>query len=95
MDEEEDWGFLLIDASNIFNKLNWTAMLWHAYGTSGPLENNTYSIAIIIGAVDGASSTFIHSKEGVTQGNALSIVIYGNRALPLICRLKREFPGVK
>ena len=26
--EEEDWGFLLIDARNNFKKENWTAMIW-------------------------------------------------------------------
>ena len=25
--QEEDWGFLLIDAYNSFNEENWTAML--------------------------------------------------------------------
>jgi hypothetical protein len=26
--EEENWGFLLVDARNAFNKVNRTAMLW-------------------------------------------------------------------
>ena len=25
--KEEDWGFLLVDAYNVFNEENWTAML--------------------------------------------------------------------
>jgi hypothetical protein len=47
------------------------------------------------GVDGGASSTFIHSKEGVTQGDALSMVAYGIGILPLIRHLKRGFPGVK
>ena len=27
-DQEEDWGFLLIESCNVFNKENRTAMLW-------------------------------------------------------------------
>ena len=26
--QEEDWGFLLVDAWNAFNEENWAAMLW-------------------------------------------------------------------
>ena len=26
--QEEDWGFLLIDAQNVFNKENRTEMIW-------------------------------------------------------------------
>ena len=28
-DQEEDWGYLLIDAHNAFNEENYTAMIWY------------------------------------------------------------------
>ena len=37
----------------------------------------------------------IFSKEGVTQGDPLSMFGYGIGVLPLIRRLKEEFPSVK
>ena len=42
---------------------------------------------------DGMSS-FLHSKEGVTQGYPLAIILYGINILPLIKNLKREIPDV-
>jgi hypothetical protein len=41
------------------------------------------------------TSSSIHSKEGVMQGDALSIVAHGIQVLPLIRHLKQDFPGVK
>jgi hypothetical protein len=39
--------------------------------------------------------TTLFSKEGVTQGDPLSMFGYGIGILPLICRLKEESPEVK
>jgi hypothetical protein len=49
----------------------------------------------VIRGVDGETLSFINSKKGVMQDDALSMVAYGRDILPLIRRLKQEFPGVK
>ena len=38
--------------------------------------------------------SFLHSKNGVKQGDPLSIVAYGIGVLPLIKQLKMEYPDV-
>ena len=38
------------------------------------------------------TGTFIFSKEGVTQGDPLSMFVYGIGLLPLIRTLKKSFP---
>ncbi len=41
------------------------------------------------------TGAFIFSKEGVTQGDPLSMFAYGVGVLPLIHQLKAEFPAVE
>jgi hypothetical protein len=43
----------------------------------------------------GGTAFTLFSKEGVTQGDPLSMFGYGIGILPLIFRLKEEFPEVK
>ena len=43
--------------------------------------------------MNGAAS-FLHSKEGVTQGYTLAMIAYGIGILPLIKNLKQDIPDV-
>ncbi len=96
---EEFWGFLLIDARNAFNELNRTLMLWtvrHEWPSGARFTFNCYkhwSILVIRG--NNGTAAFLFSKEGVTQGDPISMVVYGLAVLPLIRRLKQEFPEVE
>jgi hypothetical protein len=96
---EEEWGFLLIDASNAFNEVNRTAMLWtvrHEWPSGARFAFNCYKHwAILVIRDNDGTAIFLHSKEGVTQGDPLAMFGYGIGALPLIRQLKEEFRSVK
>jgi hypothetical protein len=51
-------------------------------------------VVLILRGNDG-HTVFIFSKEGVTQGEELSMFAYGMGILPLIRQLKAEFPQVE
>ena len=97
--QEEEWGFLLIDARNVFNEENLTAMLWavwHEWTGGAQFTFNCYrhwSTLVVRDTVDG-SGHFLHSKEGVTQGDPIAMITYGIGVLPLIRDLKRAHPCV-
>jgi hypothetical protein len=93
---EEEWGYLLIDAKNAFNEQNRTAMLWtvrHEWPSGARFTFNCYKhwATLVIRSNDG-TGTFLYSKEGVTQGDPLSMFAYGIGLLPLIRALKIQFP---
>jgi hypothetical protein len=96
---EEEWGFLLIDhARNAFNELNRTIMLWkvrHEWPSGARFTFNCYkhwSILVIRG--NNGTGVMLFSKEGVTQGDPISMFAYGVGVLPLIRQLKKQFPEV-
>jgi hypothetical protein len=96
---EEEWGFLLIDAKNAFNEQNRTAMLWavrHEWPSGARFTFNCYKhwATLVIRNNDG-TGTFLYSKEGVTQGDPLSMFAYGIGLLPLIRALKVQFPEME
>ena len=83
------WGVLLIDASNAFNSLNRKAALWnarHLWPRGCRFIFNCYKAWSTL--VVNGSSTFLYSKEGVTQGDPLSLAFYAISVLPLIRALK-------
>jgi hypothetical protein len=95
---EEEWGFLLIDARNAFNEMNRTVMLWtvrHEWPSGARFTFNCYKHwGTLVIRNNNGSGTFIYSKEGVTQGDPLSMFAYGVGLLPLIRALKKACPEV-
>ena len=77
IDSVDGWGVLLVDESNAFNSLNRTAMLLHArvlWPRCSRFLFNSYcgwSVLVLRGSVD-----FLYSREGVTQGDPLSMFMY-------------------
>jgi hypothetical protein len=83
--------FSHIDARNAFNKLNRTVLLRtvrHEWPSGARFTFNCYkhwTILVIRG--NGGTGVFLSSKEGVTQGDPISMVAYGIGVLPLIRQL--------
>ena len=95
--DEEEWGFLLVDAANAFNAGNRTAILWtvrHLWPSGARFSFNCYRhwSSLMIRRDDGYEADFLMSKEGVTQGDPLSMILYGIGMLPLTKLLKKEIP---
>jgi hypothetical protein len=94
--EEENWGFLLVDAHNAFNQVNRTAMLWvvrHEWPSGCRFVFNSYQhwATLIIRSSHGADfMIFLLSREEVTQGGPLAVVAFGLAVMPLTRQLKRE-----
>ena len=83
--EDVGWGVLLVDARNLFKKINFTTMIWHVrnnWKTSGRFCFNTYWHWKVL-ELRGNELT-VHPKEGVTQGGPLDVIIYGLGVLTLI-----------
>ena len=83
----------MVDARNGFNELSRKAMLWTvrhlwAYGARFAFNCYRHAAQLIIRRPDG-TVTIILSSEGVTQGDPLSMVLYGLTLVPLakLCRV--------
>ena len=91
-------GTLCIDARNGFNELNRKAMLWtvrHLWASGARFAFNCYRHAaqLVVRQTD-SECTILHSREGVTQGDPLSMVLYGLAMVPLSKFLRKEVPSV-
>jgi hypothetical protein len=89
---------LLIDAQNGFNKLSRKAMLWtvqHWWPSGSQFSFNCYCHAaqLIIRQPYSKPCSIIPSREGITQGDPLSMVLYGLALTPIIKAIHRHAPG--
>ena len=68
--QEDDWGFLLIDARNVSTEENCTSMLWevrHGCPSGARFSFSCYRHwATIVIRVGKGMGHFLYSKEGVT-----------------------------
>lgn len=79
------WGILVINASNAFNPLNWIVMLLNVHRPWPHCTQfvfNTYRDLPVL--VMQGHSEFLFSKDSVTQGDPLTMLIYAVVTLPLI-----------
>uniref|UniRef100_A0A1X7SXQ2 Reverse transcriptase domain-containing protein n=1 Tax=Amphimedon queenslandica TaxID=400682 RepID=A0A1X7SXQ2_AMPQE len=89
MFNSHDWGLLMVDARNAFNSLNRSSLLWNIrilWPRASRFVFNTYkghSPLIIKGYAE-----VLFSREGVIQGDPLSMFVYAVGTVPLIQTLK-------
>ena len=94
----EPSGTTLVDARNGFNELSRLTMLWtvrHRWTAGGRFVFNCYmNWAQLPLRHPGEPPVTILSREGVTQGDPLSMVLYGITLIPLAKELKSADPGL-
>ena len=87
----DGWGFLLMDAANAFNSVNRAAALWNArvlWPSCSRFLFNTYrGYAFLLLKT---SNEMLLSREGMTQGDPLSMMFYSVATLPLVRALKGD-----
>jgi hypothetical protein len=89
---------LLVDATNGFNELGRKAMLWtvrHRWANGARFSFNCYRhSAQLLMRRRGGNCEIILSREGVTQGDPLSMVLYGLALTPLAETIRAAVPTV-
>ena len=94
--QEEEWGFLLMDAKNAFNEGNWMQICWtirHIWPAGARYVFNCYRHwSVLVVRAGNGNATFLFSKEGVTQGDPLSMVAYGWDSFPSSDSSRMSFP---
>ena len=94
----DGWGLLLVDASNAFNSLNRDAASWNSriqWPRCSRFLFNTYRGYASLVLQDKKKTEFLFSKEGVGQGDPLSMLMYAAAVMPLIKSLSRPSTWVQ
>jgi hypothetical protein len=82
-------GITLGNAENGFNMLNRYAMLWnvrHRWSEGARFAFNCYHhfLILVVRNNDEHTASFFDGQEGVSQGDLLSMLLYGVALLPLV-----------
>ena len=89
---------MLVDARNEFNELSRLAMLWtvrHRWLAGARFALNCYRHwAQLLLCQTGEPPVTILSREGITQGDPLSMVLYGITLVPLANELRAADTGL-
>ena len=89
----------LVDACNKFNELSRLVMLWtvrHRYPAGARFAFNCYKHwAQLLLCHPGDLPVTILSREGVTQGDPFSMVLYGITLVPLAEEIRVADPGLR
>lgn len=95
---QEPKAVVQIDARNGFNELSRQSMLWtvrHRWAAGSRFAFNCYRHAAqLVLRSKGNDAYILLSHEGVTQGDPLSMVLYGLALLPLAELLRKQEPTV-
>mgnify|MGYP006186617991 CR=1 FL=1 len=98
-DLEDPFVLTLADADNGFNNLNRQNMLWevrHRWARGSRFAFNLYrhDARLMVRGPAGTEPQFLLSKEGVTQGCPLGMILYGVSLLSLAEDLRESQPGL-
>ncbi len=89
---------LLVDAANGFNNLSRLGMLWTVRHRTPKLSRFAFNCyrheARLLCRQPGKEALILMSREGVTQGDPLSMALYGIALLPLAEALRAHCPDV-
>ncbi|KAL7526623.1 hypothetical protein ACHAXR_001569, partial [Thalassiosira sp. AJA248-18] len=89
---------LLVDAANGFNSLSRMGMLWTVRHRCPKLARFAFNCyrhqARLVCRRPGKDALILQSREGVTQGDPLSMALYGIALLPLAEMLREASPNV-
>lgn len=87
--EKSEWGAVLVDARNAFNEVFRAPMLWnvrHLWPSGSRFAFNMYKHHRIL--VMRGWDSYLYSREGVTQGDPLAMLLYAIALLPMIDALE-------